>query len=181
MTAQMGNRIYIYGTFQCLFSAPELGLWNKLGFQPPFVPQSTANWSGYISHWAVREKRLYLTDITGLVCRREPDQGAEKRPWCPVGHFGECDRNAFRLCDILKVGPGGVPATWFSGELRIPQGEVVDYMHGDWESKYERDLILDVECGEVINEKVGRQPTVASPRMRPFWKRCVSALIPGRG
>lgn len=180
MTAQAGNRIHIKGAFQCLLSAPEQGLWEQLGFRPPFAPESTDNWSGYTSHWAVREGRLYLTGITGMVCRRQAERGAEPSSWCRIGHFGECDRVDFRLSDIVALPHDGLLATWYSGELRIPQGDLVQYVHAGWASGYERDLILQVDCGEVTGEKIVRVSAIAPSRTPSVWKRCVSLLFPGR-
>lgn len=171
MTAQVMNRIHINGSYQPLLSAPEQMFWSRLGSRPPFVPESTANWSGYISHWAVREDTLYLTDIVGSVCRRRPEEGVAETRWCPVSHEGECDLQRLSLVDLCEVPFGGIPATWYSGELRIPQGQLVEYVHSGWASGYERDLILDVARGKVIAQKIGR--IAANPWRRPEsrWKR----------
>ena len=158
MTAQVANRIYINGSYRPLLSSPEQGFWQQLGSRPSFRRQSTDNWSGYISHWAVREEELYLTDIIGEVCRRDPQDGAESSSWCAVGHFGDCEGAKTVLSDICAVPFGGIPAVWDSGELRIPQGEVVEYVHAGWDSGYERDLVLKVAGGKIVSQKIIRVP-----------------------
>ncbi len=156
MTAQFGNRIYLNGSYHPLLSAPEQEFWDRLGSRPSFVAQSTANWSGYISHWAVREDILHLTDIVGTVCQRSAEVGVEPTSWCSVGHCGACDEQAFSLAGFCEVPFGGILADWYSGELRIPQGEVVEYVHVGWASGYERDLILEVVRGKIVARKICR-------------------------
>ena len=44
-----------------------------------------------------------------------------------------------------------VPATWFTGELRVPQGEMSEYIHHAYASRFPGYLIIPVEsgvCGE---------------------------------
>src|SRR5262249_26489102 len=45
-------------------------------------------------------------------------------------------------------------ADWFTGELRIPQGERLKYVHMGFESVYEKDLFLDVKEGVVIASRL---------------------------
>ena len=47
--------------------------------------------------------------------------------------------------------PERVFAHWYSGVLRIPQGELLEYVHAGYGSIYEKDLLIDVENGVVIN------------------------------
>ena len=42
-------------------------------------------------------------------------------------------------------------AEWFTGNIRIPQGEMLGYKHSGYESIYERDLYLDLVSGKVVN------------------------------
>jgi hypothetical protein len=48
---------------------------------------------------------------------------------------------------------GPVPATWFSGEIRIPEGECVQYAHMGFESTYERELWLRFEEGLLVDSR----------------------------
>jgi len=43
-------------------------------------------------------------------------------------------------------------AEWFSGELRIPMGKEIQYIHMGYESLYERDLIIHIEDWVVISK-----------------------------
>ena len=40
-------------------------------------------------------------------------------------------------------------ASWFTGLLRIPQGKLLNYVHGGFGSLQERDLIVSIESGVV--------------------------------
>ena len=44
---------------------------------------------------------------------------------------------------------GRVEATWFTGELRIPDGELLQYVHMGYESVHQRDLLIRIERGRV--------------------------------
>lgn len=74
------------------------------------------------------------------------------------------------------LGDEPVPADWFSGVLRVPRGEVLQYVHMGFESVYERDLYLKVEAGAVVETwtvenggKSGRGDGGAAPS--PWWRK----------
>jgi len=48
-------------------------------------------------------------------------------------------------------GKEAIFADWFTGELHIPRGEMLDYVHAGFDSVYEQEIILKVEQGVVIN------------------------------
>ncbi|SDG17896.1 hypothetical protein SAMN04244550_03550 [Rhodobacter capsulatus] len=54
--------------------------------------------------------------------------------------------------------PGRLPekvfAQWYSGTLRIPQGELLDYVHMGYGSTYDWDLLLEVQSGVVVSKSV---------------------------
>jgi len=41
-------------------------------------------------------------------------------------------------------------AEWFCGEIRVPLGKEIHYVHMGYESMYERDLIIHIKEGVVI-------------------------------
>ena len=95
-----------------------------------FVPTSTACWRGYYGKWEIKNKKLYLIDL-------EANLG-----------YGKVDLS------YLFPGKNEVFANWFSGKIRIPQGEILEYVHMGYESLYKRDLILVFKNGLLINEYV---------------------------
>jgi hypothetical protein len=44
-------------------------------------------------------------------------------------------------------------ADWFSGELRIPLGAVLQYLHIGFASVYERERLVDIDRGVVVAER----------------------------
>lgn len=94
-----------------------------------FVADCSACWRGYIGQWEIKDNHLYLI---GLIATIEGNK--------EVG------------LDYLFPGQDRVFADWFSGEIRIPQGEMLDYVHMGYASLYERDLILVFKKGVLIKE-----------------------------
>jgi hypothetical protein len=45
-------------------------------------------------------------------------------------------------------------AHWYSGLLSIPQGDLVEYVHMGFASVYERDLLISVEQGMIVDTQV---------------------------
>jgi hypothetical protein len=132
MTAQAPDVIVIDGLEHSLLATPLDQLLASLGDAvPALVAPSTANWRGYLARWRVEGDRLFLDDVQG---------------W--VG-------------DGLEAGPGVVlpgvvlpaAATWVSGALRVGSGGVVRYVHAEFESRYERELLLDVSEGIVTGRR----------------------------
>jgi len=102
--------------------------------RPDFVWSTTANWRAYVGTWAFIDGLLHLVDIDARV---ETPAGMRKAT----------------LTDVFpRKGTGPVPATWFTGSLRCPEGERVMYMHAGWASRFERDRIFEVERGRLLQE-----------------------------
>ncbi len=50
-------------------------------------------------------------------------------------------------------GKEAIFAEWFTGDLRIPQGEILEYIHMGFDTVYEQEIILTLEQGVVIETK----------------------------
>lgn len=131
MTAQIAEKL-IYGDKEIpLFSNP-LSLYVKqtgLSFESPH----TACWRGYVGTWEIIEtlgvERLYLVGLTAYHSFEE----------------------AVGLSDVFP-GCDKVFAHWFTGELRCPQSELLNYVHGGYASTYEYDLLMEFKQGVLINK-----------------------------
>ena len=44
-------------------------------------------------------------------------------------------------------------ADWFTGILRIPYGELIEYIHSGYDSLYEKELFLKISKGVLVNER----------------------------
>ncbi|MCK9466950.1 MAG: hypothetical protein M0P94_01345 [Candidatus Absconditabacterales bacterium] len=129
MTAQAGERLIFKGE-ECWMATEPLRQYLHNKNYISFVPTSTACWRGYYGKWEIKNKKLYLIDL-------EANLG-----------YGKVDLS------YLFPGKNEVFANWFSGKIRIPQGEILEYVHMGYESLYKRDLILVFKNGLLINEYV---------------------------
>lgn len=91
----------------------------------------SACWRGYSASWEVIEDKLYLIDL---------------KESFNVG-------TSFSFIDI-SPNLEKVLADWYSGILIIPYGELIQYKHGGYLSKYENEFILEVEKGIIISERI---------------------------
>jgi hypothetical protein len=136
------HEIIIYkGKKETLMSVPLESLVDKaesLGINLPYfskyfsddssISMSTGNWRGYIATWEIDGETLYLVEIS------EP-RGKKKADLSQI--FGN-------YCAGNKV-----KAFWYTGDLRIPKGDLVSYIHMGFMSVYEREIVIEVENGIV--------------------------------
>lgn len=138
MTAQIADAITIDGVQQMLFTEP-LSAWFASAPKPSFVPDSTANWRGYVASWEIRDGRLFLTSLKGEICDDPAFTG-----WA-------CQkRRPASLADLFAKAKPPIFAEWYSGTLRVPLGAQIKYQHMGYESVFEFDLLLTIEKGRVV-------------------------------
>ena len=53
----------------------------------------------------------------------------------------------------LVAGHAPIFADWFTGELVIPRGEVIRYVHMGFESTYEQELRISVKAGILVDRR----------------------------
>lgn len=123
---------------------------------------STANWRGYVATWLLQKDGLWLTSVSSnglIVDRRQSEADAEVagaldgRPFSVDGLFPDDTRPA----------DAPVFADWYSGELRIPEGEMIQYVHGGYGTTYERDRLILIERGRFVRSWVRRNDPPPSP------------------
>ena len=135
-TAQMPDRILYQGETYPLFTEPlERYLSeNRLRTKELFFSVCTACWRGYVATWEVKENYLYITKLVEGTCR--PD--AKEIP----------------LANIFPGQTAPVKAIWFSGDLRIPQGEIIRYERRGYGAVYGREVYLTIKNGRIVNEMI---------------------------
>jgi hypothetical protein len=99
---------------------------------------STGNWRGYVATWKIENDHLYLVKLDTWICRGWNENTCRKVNLQRL--FGKRYRN------------GKVLANWFSGELRMPDGKMLQYVHMGYGSVYEREIMLRIESGKLVNE-----------------------------
>jgi hypothetical protein len=134
MTAQISEILHYQGRKQRMCTEPLGDYFALAGITPGFVVSSTALWRGYVGEWDIRDGRLYLIKLTGTL---EGDKPASLETFFP----GYPDR---------------VFAHWYSGQVRLPMGKQLKYVHGGYGRTYAQDLLIDFDwC--IISQTTPRQ------------------------
>jgi hypothetical protein len=136
MTAQIPDRLIHRGRELDLCTLPLQDYLKRLpkARRPKFRPGSTANWRGYVAIWQIIDGRLFLTAIEDSVV--EVDGRVEEA----------------NLATIFPHRSAPVAATWVTDDLRCPEGRLRSYVHAGFASEYERDRILAIEKGVLLEE-----------------------------
>jgi len=131
MTAQLMETLYYKGEKFGMATEP-LKEYLQTRSDIKFLPRIESwCWRQYVGEWEIKNGKLYLIELHGMLA------GPKK----------------FTV-DSLFPGRKTAFAHWFSGEIRVPQGEMIEYVHLGYESIYERDLFLAFEKGLLIGEHV---------------------------
>lgn len=126
---------------------------------------STNNWRGYVGQWEIADGKLYLVQLMGM--------GLKKTD---TGVLLGLVPNRIGVADIFPKSDGRVLADWYTGQLRCPQGEVVEYYRGVFGALYERYLVIDIKAGIVTGQRIvpgipENQATVARTALETFSER----------
>ncbi|MBC3881571.1 hypothetical protein H8K35_08270 [Undibacterium sp. LX40W] len=133
MTAQFAEELHYNGIEMRLFSLPLESSPHYQEYAPKIQCNCTALWRGYIGKWEIVDHSLYLIGIKGETVEGLNIQLSDIFPGC-------CDR---------------IFAEWYTGKLRVPRGDCMDYVHMGFFSTYEEDLLIFVENGIVkISETI---------------------------
>lgn len=137
MTAQIAEKLIYRGAEVSMCSEP-LGVYFAFGGKNPgFESNCTALWRGYIGTWEITNDRLYLIELAGTLS----------------------DGTEANLNTVFAGYPERVFAHWYSGTLRIPEGKLLEYVHMGFASTYERDCIIRIEKGVVVEATIYQNGT----------------------
>ena len=59
-----------------------------------------------------------------------------------------------KLEGLYKLTESPILADWFSGKLRVPEGDIVNYAHAGFFSTYEKERLIEIKSGKVISELI---------------------------
>ena len=141
MTAQISEILHYQGRKRRMCTEPLGDYFALADIKPGFEYSSTALWRGYVGEWDVQDGRLYLIKLTGNL---EGGQPASLEAFFP----------GF---------PNRVFADWYTGQVRLPMGELVQYVHGGYGSTYEQDLLIDFDQGVVTQTTLRHNSAPANP------------------
>lgn len=105
-----------------------------------FPSPHTACWRGYTGSWEISDEKLWLKSIDAHAYYIGEYRSA------PIIETDNALESVFST-------RSPVFAEWFSGKLRIPLGETLQYVHMGYGSLYEKDLFIAVEKGIVVGEQ----------------------------
>lgn len=156
-TAQAPDVLLIDGKPASLHTNP-LNEW--LRTHPDSLPrsevQSTGNWRGYIATWEVDKGKLWLRKVEITVQEgtrpRESTEVVERNGKFEQGETRITQEPNFVQRDVMAgmfPDTRDVVASWFSGTLIVPRGDLVEYVHMGYGSTYEGYTIVWIRNGEV--------------------------------
>ena len=93
----------------------------------------TCCYRGYYGTWAIKEDKLYLTELEATIYK--------EKDYITVG------------VDYLFNGQSEVFASWFTDEIKLCYGEYLRYAGGRYENTYEEELFLDFESGVLTGKR----------------------------
>ena len=131
MTAQIRETIVYKGKKHLMATEPLNEFLKRKDLR--FEPSLSALWRGYIGKWKIKYKKLYLIELTGKIEN------------LPIPYEDSME--------YLFPGQKEVFADWFSGEVIIPVGEVLEYFHMGYGSTFEKNIILEIQNGVLMSER----------------------------
>lgn len=96
-----------------------------------FIYKTTALVRGYIGTWEIKNKKLYLVSLVGFIENNE-----------------QVDLN------YLFPNQTEVFASWYSGDIRIPEGELLKKINLGYASVFEKDRFLNIKEGILTSETI---------------------------
>lgn len=120
MTAQVFQYLLYNGLETGMAANPLNNYFKTLKEIPNFISRFSCNMNKYNAAWEIKENKLYLIEFSAYL---------SFNPTVEV--------------DIEYLFPGQkeVFAEWYSGTIRVPQGEVLKAVHHGYETVFERDLM----------------------------------------
>lgn len=137
MAAQLPDIILVNGERMILYSNPLESFWAYAGKRRPKFVSSPNCKRGYVATWELRNGELYLVAIDGMREGWTVFMTRKAKPYTMKSLFPRCRNKAAKVI-------------WFSGRLRIPSGKMTRYEHSGYDSRFEREMIVTVERGDVM-------------------------------
>ena len=100
----------------------------------------TACWRGYIAKFAIKNDYLYVIDVF-ITISVSPKDKSEVFDTEKISIFSELfETDIPVVCDF------------FTGVLTIPQGNMINYIHGGYLSEFEEYILIKVNSGKIIEQ-----------------------------
>lgn len=171
MTAQIGEILYYEGVKYFMASEPPLNPPAAEKYDIRFLWGCTACWRGYQAEWEISDQKLYIKAIQGRAEVTDKEKYRQEklrlRKLLRQGEItpqenGKMLREFYKNLTLEKkvdlaflYGTSEpVFAAWVSGTIRVPRGNLLNYVHAGYASVFEEDLFLGFEKGILVNTRV---------------------------
>ncbi len=130
MTIQAGD-ILTYNGEKTTIATEPLKPYLETRSDVGFIYKTTALVRGYVGRWEIKSKKLYLVSLVGFI---------ENNQQVDLNYLFPKQTKVF--------------ASWYSGDIRIPEGELLKKINLGYASIFEKDRILTFKEGLLIGETV---------------------------
>lgn len=140
MSAQAKDTILINGKKYTLCGSPIFDYWKKNNNKPRLLSFNTGLHRGFYAGWEILNSKLYLINFYGenYIFRQK----------------GGITRVADLTLKDLFPNEEMVFAEWYTGEIKIPFGEQIDYSHSLIGPIFEASTSISIHQGCVINSGI---------------------------
>ncbi|HEU5290691.1 MAG TPA: hypothetical protein VFU05_08630 [Cyclobacteriaceae bacterium] len=136
MAAQLPDNIILQGEKLDLYSNPLEKFWQNKNKKRPEFHATPICKRGYIATWEIIDKHLILRSVDGNVDKR---------------FFLFWKKTVkFTLKMLFSKARAGVRASWFTGKIRVPLGKRMLYVHNEYDSRFEKEMVITIDKGSVV-------------------------------
>lgn len=139
-TGQTPDKIIYNGKEYSLHSNPLEAYFEKHPDKRPKIEvKSSGLWRGYLATFEVIDSQLFLK---GIEIQYHDKTSKESYPF----KWRSVIKEVFPDSERIKI-------NWLTGLLVIPHGKLVNYVHMGYASTYENYILLEIDKGDLKNEK----------------------------
>jgi hypothetical protein len=131
MTAQIGDILEYKNKTYRIQSEPLKPFLDK-NKNIRFFWHSTACMRAYMAYWEIENDKLYLQKIKAILDYEGGWQQAN------IKKIFNTEEKVF--------------ADWYTGEIILVHGKIVKYVHLDYFTVYEKNIILEIKAGNMVNK-----------------------------
>jgi len=173
MTDQILERIIYNDQKLVLMSEPLNQYLNTLAWLYGFKLQSTACWRGYVGLWKIIDDKLFLIKIDGEGYKIDVEylnneklklkEQLKKKQITSADYQKLYKKLKNQVTDNKKEFPLSlkqlfgvqrkVHANWFTGELKLGKGKLLNSWGLGFDSIYKENIFLDVQEGVIVNKR----------------------------
>jgi hypothetical protein len=130
MTAQRVDTIIINSSEYGIHELPLEQYWEQNHNRPPVFSLETSLNRGYYAKWQIQKGKLFLIGFYG-------------ESWFPYEVYG--------LSAIFPTADEKIFADWYTGNISIPGGRLVNYHHAGRGAEYEYTTTMSIASGIVVD------------------------------